>query len=256
VLASTGVPSQNDLKAVIPGEERLKRGPVAIIECFQKIPCNPCYLACRFGAIRKFEDINDLPRIDAERCNGCGICVVNCPGLAIFIVDYTYSDSEGLVKIPYEYLPLPQVGSEVLALDREGKAVGTARVIKIQRVKSQERTPIISLAVAKDLVMTLRNIRVTGGSDRKRTIVCRCEDIDLEEIRELIRQGFTSIDEIKRISRCGMGLCQGRGCRQVVAREIARATGKTLEQVQMPTFRQPVRPLKLGKLLGGENEDA
>jgi BFD-like [2Fe-2S] binding domain. len=89
-----------------------------------------------------------------------------------------------------------------------------------------------------------------------RTIVCRCEDLSLKDVRELIDQGFQSIDEIKRISRCGMGPCQGRGCRQVVAQEIAAATGKKLDEIEMPKFRPPVKPVKLGILLGGEKEDA
>lgn len=89
-----------------------------------------------------------------------------------------------------------------------------------------------------------------------RTIVCRCEDINLKEIRDLIEQGFKSIDEIKRISRCGMGPCQGRGCRQLVAQEIANATGKSIEQIKMPKFRPPVKPVKLGVFLGGGQGDA
>ncbi|WP_347489974.1 4Fe-4S binding protein [Desulfoscipio sp. XC116] len=162
MLIKTGVPTAEDISAVTPSQQRLAKGPVAMIECFQKIPCNPCYLSCRQGAIQEFADINDLPRIDESKCNGCGICVANCPGLAIFVVDYTYSDDEGLVKIPYEYLPVPGVDSEVTALDREGKAVGAARVVKVQRIKGQERTPVIWLAVPKELVMSVRNIRVGG----------------------------------------------------------------------------------------------
>ncbi len=88
------------------------------------------------------------------------------------------------------------------------------------------------------------------------TIVCRCEDLSLKEIRDLIAAGYTSIDEIKRISRCGMGPCQGRGCRQLVAQEIAGATGQSQAEVKMPKFRQPVKPIKLGVLLRGEEEDA
>lgn len=88
------------------------------------------------------------------------------------------------------------------------------------------------------------------------TIVCRCEDLSLQEIKDLIGQGYTSIDEIKRISRCGMGPCQGRGCRQLVGQEIAGATGQSQAELKMPKFRQPVKPIKLGVLLGGEEEDA
>ena len=89
-----------------------------------------------------------------------------------------------------------------------------------------------------------------------RTIVCRCEDLTLQEIRDLIHEGHQSTDEIKRMSRCGMGPCQGKGCRQVVAREIAAATGQRPEDIKMPKFRPPVKPVKLGIFLGGEEEDA
>ena len=160
MLSLTGVPTADDLSRVAPSGERLEKGPVAVIECFQKIPCNPCYLSCKQGAIEEFKDINDLPRIDHSKCTGCGTCVANCPGLAIFVIDCNYAPDEGLVKIPYEYLPLPEAGSKVAALDREGRQAGRARVVKVQSIKGQERTPVVWLAVPKELVMTVRNIKV------------------------------------------------------------------------------------------------
>lgn len=84
------------------------------------------------------------------------------------------------------------------------------------------------------------------------TIICRCEDLTLEEIRELIDKGFTTIDEIKRISRCGMGPCQGRNCRPLLMNELARATGQDIRNMPMPTFRPPVKPIKLGILAPGD----
>ncbi len=162
MLKKTGVPTAGDIQRVTPSPERMEKGPVAVIECFQKIPCNPCYLSCKQGAIEEFKDINDLPGINHSKCTGCGICIANCPGLAIFVVDNTYSGDEGLVKIPYEYLPVPEVNSRVAALDREGRKIGTARVVKVQRIKGQERTPVIWLAVPRELVMSVRNIRVGG----------------------------------------------------------------------------------------------
>ena len=41
------------------------------------------------------------------------------------------------------------------------------------------------------------------------TIICRCSDVTLKEIRELIKDGYVTFDEIKRITRAGMGPCQG-----------------------------------------------
>ncbi|MBS3975933.1 MAG: (2Fe-2S)-binding protein [Syntrophomonadaceae bacterium] len=87
------------------------------------------------------------------------------------------------------------------------------------------------------------------------TVVCRCEDITLEEVRHLIKHGFTTMDEIKRISRLGMGPCQGRTCRSLVMAEIARLTGKDIEDLKIATFRPPTKPIKLGVLAGGAGHD-
>ncbi|MBA1333938.1 MAG: hypothetical protein HPY66_0331 [Firmicutes bacterium] len=87
---------------------------------------------------------------------------------------------------------------------------------------------------------------------QNKTIVCRCEDLTLEDIRELIKKGYKSVDEIKRISRCGMGPCQGRTCRDIVLSELAKAEGKDISELKMSTFRPPVKPVKLGLIERGE----
>lgn len=254
MLEKTGVATELDLAAVTPSKERRAKGPVAMIECFQGIPCNPCSKACKTGAIKPMADINDRPQIDFDRCTGCGLCMTHCPGLAIFIVDDTYSDEESLVRIPYEFLPLPEEGSFVTALNREGKPVCRAKVVKVQNAKMQDRTAIVSLAVPKELSMEVRCLSLYDYySDN--TIVCRCEEITLGEIREYIRKGYRSLDEIKRISRAGMGPCQGRTCRQLIMQEIARATGKPMAELNMPTFRPPAKPVKLGFFLGGDSDE-
>ena len=48
-------------------------------------------------------------------------------------------------------------------------------------------------------------------------IICRCEDVTLSEVRELIQQGYTTLEEIKRVARCGMGPCQGKTCGPLIA---------------------------------------
>jgi len=49
----TGVLTEDEIRKILPPRERLERGPVAIIECVQPIPCNPCVEACKSGAITK-----------------------------------------------------------------------------------------------------------------------------------------------------------------------------------------------------------
>ena len=77
------------------------------------------------------------------------------------------------------------------------------------------------------------------------TIICRCSDVTLERIRELIDEGYTSFDEIKRITRIGMGPCQGKTCTLLVMREIANRTGKPMSELAAQTARPPAVGVKL-----------
>lgn len=157
-LSTDGVPTKTELERVIPPKELLSKKPVVMMECFQQIPCDPCALSCPSGAILPFSDINDLPKVDYNKCTGCGLCIASCPGLAIFIVDTNYSEREALVKLPYELLPLPKKGELVSGLDREGRPVAMVKVTRIQSTKN--KTHIISILVPKELALLIRNIKV------------------------------------------------------------------------------------------------
>lgn len=160
MLEKTGVPTADDLQKVSPAPQRLAQGPVAVVECFQRIPCDPCFTACKKGAIKPFADINDLPEFDADRCDGCGLCISACPGLAIFVIHENYGATESLVKLPYEFLPVPQPGDTVQGLDREGQFVANARVVRVQDAPFRDKTLIVWLAVPKGTAMTVRHFRM------------------------------------------------------------------------------------------------
>jgi len=80
------------------------------------------------------------------------------------------------------------------------------------------------------------------------TMVCRCEDINRQWILACIADGYETLDEIKRVTRAGMGPCQGRTCRHLIAQELSRIYGVPMEDVLMTTFRPPSTPISLGAL--------
>ena len=85
-------------------------------------------------------------------------------------------------------------------------------------------------------------------------IICRCEDMTRQALLDVIAEGYETIDEIKRVTRAGMGPCQGRTCRQLIAGELSRIYGIPMEEVLMPTFSPPVRPISMGILADAFDE--
>lgn len=165
MLIQDGVATYEDLKTVMPKAERLLKGPVAIIECFQQIACNPCTKACPRKAIHMEPDINAVPRLDFDLCTGCGACISRCPGLAIFVVNMSYSESQALVMLPFEFFPVPSPGQLAMGLDRTGHELGMFPVLKVTSGGRENKTFTISLLVPKDLAMEVRSIKAGGYQD-------------------------------------------------------------------------------------------
>jgi Fe-S-cluster-containing hydrogenase component 2 len=160
-----GILRDEELKRLLPPAARLAAGPVVVIECVENIPCNPCVQACPKGAIIIEGDINNTPTVDYDKCNGCGLCISACPGLAIFVVDAGRTDAVGIVVLPYEYLPLPEKGEIVSALDREGNTVCDARVVRVADAKALDRTPLVSIEIPQDKVMIVRHFKRKDEQD-------------------------------------------------------------------------------------------
>ena len=165
MFEKTGIATEEMVRTKFPPIERINKGPVAVVECYQKIPCNPCQTACPAGAIRIGEDINNIPVRDENACTGCGVCVSKCPGLAIMIVDGSKSPDTVLFRIPYEFLPLPKEGEKVAGLDRAGQPICEAKVVKVMNPPSFDRTPVITLEVERKYLYEFRNFRREVGAN-------------------------------------------------------------------------------------------
>lgn len=105
------------------------------------------------------------------------------------------------------------------------------------------------------------------------TIICQCEEVtraDLigvqppnylarpapmcaRSLETLLQDGPANPDQIKRLTRAGMGVCQGRRCRDQVAMLLALEAGKPFGTIPLATHRAPVRPLPM-KIMADWNE--
>lgn len=74
-------------------------------------------------------------------------------------------------------------------------------------------------------------------------IVCRCEDISWYDIEKLVQEGFT-LEEIKKLTRCGMGYCQGRTCFNILIRLL-----KITDQNLVPKKRPPLKPIVIKEII-------
>lgn len=146
-----------------PGNDFLGKRTIAILECDQEIPCNPCEDICPNDAISVGRPITNLPSIDPSKCTGCLRCIRVCPGLCIFLVCRDYTDDTSLIYLPYELLPIPKKGEEVDVLDRYGRQVCTGRIEKIIRKDKKYRTAIIAMEVPEKYHMASRHFRIKSG---------------------------------------------------------------------------------------------
>ncbi|OGK12723.1 MAG: hypothetical protein A2W80_18140 [Candidatus Riflebacteria bacterium GWC2_50_8] len=159
MLKNDGIISPEELAPVIPPPARLAKGPVAIIECLQDIPCDPCVSACPVKAIKMKEGITDKPALEFDTCTGCGLCIPKCPGLAIFVINMKHTPGMATVSMSHELLPVPEKGQEVTALDRTGKDVGKVKVVRVVNPPGYDRTAVVTIEVPADQVNNIRAIR-------------------------------------------------------------------------------------------------
>ncbi len=82
-------------------------------------------------------------------------------------------------------------------------------------------------------------------------IICRCEEITKGQIRAAIAAGMGTLNGVKRVTRAGMGLCQGQTCQRLVTQILCQELKLTPDLVEPTTARPPTRPIPLDLLATG-----
>ncbi len=85
-------------------------------------------------------------------------------------------------------------------------------------------------------------------------IICRCEGIGLGQIQAVIdRSGAETVNQIKKLTRTGMGPCQGRTCARVVESILATEANVPAGR-EAYRSRPPVRGITVGTLAAGGDQ--
>ena len=141
----------------------------------------------------------------------------------------------------------------------------------------QEAEPVRVTPAASDTLFPaarawLLALVETGGMD---VVVCQCEEVTRRELLEvsppkylgagnmkscggvesLSLAGRTSQDLVKRLTRAGMGHCQGKRCRDQTMMLLAEATSTEMARLVPGSYRVPVRPLPLSIMWAGEETE-
>ena len=102
-----------------------------------------------------------------------------------------------------------------------------------------------------DIEEKLKEIGPYVPEDDDDLLVCRCEEVTKGEIRQALHSGITTIEELRRLLRCGMGLCQGQTCGTLTRRLVAKELHIKPNDVVLATARTPMRPVDMG--VGGND---
>lgn len=84
------------------------------------------------------------------------------------------------------------------------------------------------------------------------TIICRCEQVTLGELRASVSDQAGHIGTVKRATRLGMGRCQGRYCGPAAVRLLAETTGRPVDDLSHFAPRIPVKPVAIAAIVAAQ----
>ena len=256
-----------------PGKVREEANPqertgiYPVIHCNQEIPCNPCSTICPTNSIHLAGDpIMGLPNYEG-RCIGCGKCVAICPGLAISLVDYRKDAEHPIVTLPYEVSNYPvQAGDKVQCNDIDGNILGECEVVSILDVKNNNSTQLVKLRATAEIAGKIISFQIQSdevsaqvtykvdGSLSDEAMVCLCERVTVKEVRDLIRKGITDMNQIKSITRAGMGPCGYKTCENLL-KQVFREEGIPVDEMELNTRRPLYVEVPLGTFAQGDDDE-
>lgn len=89
----------------------------------------------------------------------------------------------------------------------------------------------------------------------EKLIICRCEEVSLEDLTKTAHEYERSAREVKLRTRAAMGYCGGRTCRPAVDAVIREVTGEQTGDNIPLKIQPPIRPATISTLGGKIDEE-
>jgi len=225
-------------------------GIFPVFYCNQEIPCNPCTSVCDQEQIETVDSlITQLPFFKGEKeCIGCGKCVTVCPGLAVILMDYRKDKENPFVTFPFELAERElQKGEKVIVVSNFSE-LGEFEVYRSRILQEFPKTQLITVKLPSNVAKQAVAIKLLKSAYNEPiesyqpsftdddTIVCRCERVSVGEIRKWICSGIRDFNELKALTKAGMGACGGKTCTSLIE-QIFREEGIPLDEITPGTIR-------------------
>ncbi|HEV2440789.1 MAG TPA: FAD-dependent oxidoreductase [bacterium] len=245
-----GVPSGI---SVVPGAPAEARGAGAVEQVvLDDGAVHPCRLLC--------VESPRVPSVELARLAGCP-CIYQ-PQLGGFVPRYdptmaVHGPTPGLfVAGDAAGVDTPRAAAESgrLAARAALRLLGLLEEPDAKMADARQRlaaaaAPLRHAAREALMLGAMPDETIDAWTARPDTVVCACEGVRLEALREAAVAGAVTPDALASQTRCGLGECRWRRCGPPVLRWLSGFLETPVGRIPLPTLWPPLRPLPLAALV-------
>ena len=144
------------------------------------------------------------------------------------MLDFRKDRKTPLVTLPFEIeRQTVEKGQTVAITDAEGNILGNFPVENVRTKKKYPKTLLVQVRLNTKIARQAAGIRVQKPAIESlepyekaaapdQAVICRCERVFAGDIREHIRNGVRDMNQLKALTRAGMGSCGSKTCRALI----------------------------------------
>ena len=214
-----------------------------------------------------------IPAIELLEAAGCAVSFQTARGGHVAVVDGSQRTSLPFLHAAGDCAGIwPSKTLSDRTARQEGRIAAAAalRALGVVAAHAPEEAAVSPDPWVRDIALErLAWVRAMTLRSAVAPFLCQCEEVTAADVLELHpprylnwqrqasearRLGSVDAeraphpDVVKRLTRAGMGPCQGRRCREQIAAVMALGAGKPLADIPLATYRPPVRPLRLAQM--------